>query len=224
MGCVLEIKDLKKSFTAPDGERTAIVNVPSFILDEGEQVALQGSSGSGKTTFLNLIAGILQADSGSVVLAGREITRLPEAERDRVRAQTLGYIFQTFNLLQGYSTLENVTLGMMFGNGADPVRARELLERVGLKDRMDYRPRQLSIGQQQRGAVERALGNRPELILADEPTGNLDNRNAREALALIRSACKENNAALLLVSHDREVLGQFEQTESLERINCINGK
>ncbi|HWF17998.1 MAG TPA: ATP-binding cassette domain-containing protein, partial [Verrucomicrobiae bacterium] len=130
-----------------------------------------------------------------------------------------GYIFQTFNLLQGYTCLENVLLGMSFGPGADKAFAQALLERVGLGNRLKHYPRQLSTGQQQRVAVARALANRPKLVLADEPTGNLDHRNAGASLDLIRAACGENGAALLLVSHDREVLGKFEQVHSLEKIN-----
>jgi ABC-type lipoprotein export system ATPase subunit len=216
---LLEITNLTKSFVSPDGERNMIVDVPSFTLEAGEQVALQGSSGSGKTTFLNLIAGILQADGGQITLAGQPISQMSESERDRARANTLGYVFQTFNLLQGYTALENVALGMMFGPGADFTHARELLDRVGLKERMNYRPRQMSVGQQQRVAVARALANRPKLVLADEPTGNLDHRSAKESLALIREVCRENGAALLLVSHDRDVLKQFDKVQDLAAIN-----
>jgi ABC-type lipoprotein export system ATPase subunit len=222
---VLDVSDLTKNFISPDGERALVVDVPKFSINNGEQLALQGSSGSGKTTFLNLIAGILQPDSGRIELAGAPFSALSEADRDRARANNLGYVFQTFNLLQGYTALENVALGMMFGPGADYAHARSLLERVGLKDRMNYRPRQLSVGQQQRVAVARALANRPKLVLADEPTGNLDHRNAKEALNLIREVCKESGAALLLVSHDRDILAQFEKVEELSKINrAANGK
>ncbi|MCC6793882.1 MAG: ABC transporter ATP-binding protein [Candidatus Hydrogenedentes bacterium] len=216
---VLEVNELKKSFVSPDGERTVIVDVPRFAVDDAQQIALQGSSGSGKTTFLNLIAGILKPDSGDISLAGQSLSKLSEAGRDRVRAQSIGYVFQTFNLLQGYTALENVLLGMMFGRGADVTYAKALLERVGLKDRMNYRPRQLSVGQQQRVAVARALANHPKLVLADEPTGNLDFHHATEALKLIREVCREQNAALLLVTHDREILTQFDHVKSLAEIN-----
>lgn len=216
---ILEIKDLRKSFIAPDRERTLVVDVPEFTLEPGAQVALAGSSGSGKTTFLHLIAGILRPDSGTIVVARHDISAASEAVRDGVRARHVGYIFQTFNLLQGYTALENVELGMMFGRGGDPAYARRLLERVGLRDRMRYRPKQLSVGQQQRVAVARALANHPELVLADEPTGNLDARHAREALELIRGICRENGAALLMVSHDRDVLAGFEQRYDLAEIN-----
>jgi putative ABC transport system ATP-binding protein len=182
-------------------------------------VAVRGASGSGKTTFLNLIAGILQADTGTITLDGHEMTTLSESGRDRVRATTIGYVFQNFNLLQGYTALENVMLGMLFGAGVDAARARGLLERVGLSHRIAYRPAQLSIGQQQRVAVARALANKPRLVLADEPTGNLDRRHAGEALALIREVCRENGAALLLVSHDPAILGLFDRNEDLGDLN-----
>jgi putative ABC transport system ATP-binding protein len=172
-----------------------------------------------KTTFLHLIAGILAPDAGRITLAGHELTALGESARDRLRATALGYIFQTFNLLQGYTALENVLLGMSFGPGADRARAESLLRRVGLGDRLDHYPRQLSTGQQQRVAVARALANQPKLVLADEPTGNLDSANATEVLRLIRETCAENGAALLLVSHDRDVLARFERQASLADLN-----
>jgi putative ABC transport system ATP-binding protein len=217
---MLSVADLRKSFVSPEGARVEIVNVQEFSVAAGAQVALRGESGSGKTTFLNLIAGILAADSGRVSLDGIEMTALSEPKRDRLRAEKLGYIFQTFNLLQGYTILENVVLGMSFGpRGADRAHAREVLERVGLGHRLNHFPRQLSTGQQQRVAVARALANRPKLVLADEPTGNLDRKNAREALALIREVCREQGAALLLVSHDEEVLGAFETPRDFTEIN-----
>ena len=216
---LLEVSQLKKSFTAPDGMRHTVVDIAAFTLEAKAQVALAGESGSGKTTFLNLIAGILKPDSGVVRVAGEEMSALSEAGRDRLRARCIGYIFQTFNLLQGHTVLENVLLGMAFGAGEDRARAEALLKRVGLEQRLHHQPRQLSVGQQQRVAVARALANRPQLVLADEPTGNLDHANARAALALIREACAENGAALLLVTHDREVLGQFESVQDLAKLS-----
>ena len=202
-----------------------IVRVPAFALAAGEQLALRGESGSGKTTFLNLIAGILAADGGQVTIDGTNMTAQGEAQRDRLRAEKLGYIFQTFNLLQGFTVLENVVLGMSFGpRGADRAQARAMLERVGLGHRLNHFPRQLSTGQQQRVAVARALANRPRLVLADEPTGNLDRKHAGEALALIREVCREQGATLLLVSHDEEVLRQFELRRDFAQINQAGEK
>ena len=217
---VLSLKQLLKSYEQPDGVSVDVVRVDTFAMESGQQVALRGTSGSGKTTFLNLIAGILAADAGSIEIDGQDMAALPESRRDRLRAGSMGYIFQTFNLLQGYTALDNVVLGMAFGpGGADRAHARELLERVGLGGRLHHRPRQLSTGQQQRVAVARALANRPKLVLADEPTGNLDPRNSREALQLIREVCRENGAALLLVSHDEEVLAQFEDVRDFASLN-----
>lgn len=218
---ILEIENLRKNYVSPNGDTQTVVNVAAFALNHGEQLALQGESGSGKTTFLNLIAGILQADEGKITIDGAEMTALTEAERDSLRAKKIGYVFQTFNLLQGFSALENVMLGMTFGVGADRQHAEKLLERVGLSDRRDFQPRQLSVGQQQRVAVARALANRPKLVLADEPTGNLDRKRAFEALELIREICAENNTALLLVSHDQEILSKFEKIENLANINAV---
>lgn len=219
MATLLHLRDLKKAFIAPDGSEQVIIDVPSFELAVGQQVALRGESGSGKTTLLHLIAGILKADSGAVEFDGYDLTAMGESARDRIRARHIGYIFQTFNLLQGYTALENIELAMRFGGSVDRSRAKALLERVGLADRMNYRPRQLSVGQQQRVAVARALANQPKLVLADEPTGNLDFRRGGESLKLIREVCAENNAALLLVSHDREILGAFEKVQDLRDIN-----
>jgi putative ABC transport system ATP-binding protein len=220
---LLEITGLKKSFVTPDGAKHMVIDVPEFALSERAQVALSGESGLGKTTFLHLIAGILKPDAGRIRLAGQEVSSLGESARDRLRATTLGYIFQTFNLLPAFTCIENVLLGMSFGPGADHVFAEALLKRVGLGDRLKHYPRQLSTGQQQRVAVARALANRPKLVLADEPTGNLDHANGLAALKLIREACAENGAALLLVSHDREVLGQFETVLELGEINRAGG-
>lgn len=220
---ILEIHNLRKSFTAPDGEESLILDINHFALDEGAQVALEGSSGSGKTTLLHLIAGILTPSSGSVILNGKDLTSLSEPERDRWRATHTGYIFQTFNLLQAYTALENVELGMMFGKGIDTHYAKELLARMGLSHRMDYRPNQLSVGQQQRVALARALANHPSLVLADEPTGNLDPHHTGEALNLIRETCLEQGTALLLVSHDQQILRSFGEVRSLADINRAIG-
>ena len=216
---LLEITNLTKTYARPGGGAHRVVDVAAFALAAGEHRVLRGESGSGKTTFLNLIAGILAPDGGSIRLDGRELATLGEAQRDRLRAGTIGYIFQTFNLLQGHTVLENVELGMAFGRGVEPARAAALLQRVGLGDKLGHYPRQLSTGQQQRVAVARALANQPKLVLADEPTGNLDRRNAGEALALIREVCRESGAALLLVSHDEGVLAGFEGVQDFAVLN-----
>ena len=217
---MLVLAQLQKSYAAPDGVRSTVLDIEGFRLAPGAQVALRGTSGSGKTTLLHVIAGILAPDTGQVLVDGTDMAALPESRRDRLRAAKIGYIFQTFNLLQGHTVLDNVLLGMVFGPaGADRARARTLLERVGLGDRLSHYPRQLSTGQQQRVAVARALANHPKLVLADEPTGNLDRAHAHGALTLIREVCRENDAALLLVSHDEQVLAEFETVIDLAELN-----
>lgn len=220
---LLEIQHLRKDYLSPDGERQQVLDIPTFSVEPGEHVALAGTSGSGKSTFLNVVAGILTADSGSVRFDGQEITNLSEAARDRYRARELGYVFQSFHLLGGYTALENVVLGSSFGGGGDRVQARRLLEKLGLGHRIDHRPHQLSIGQQQRVALARALAGTPRLLLADEPTGNLDPEHAREALDLLRELCSEQGAALLLVSHDPAILQSFERCEEFAAINRAFG-
>jgi putative ABC transport system ATP-binding protein len=219
---LLEIIRLRKSFLTPGGAAQAVIDLSEFHLEAHAQSALAGESGCGKTTLLHLISGILTPEEGQVRLAGSNIAGMGEADRDRYRAAHVGYIFQTFNLLPAFTCLENVLVGMAFGRGIDRNRARHLLERVGLGDRLHYYPRQLSSGQQQRVAVARALANQPELVLADEPTGHLDHRRAREAIALIRETCRETGAALLLVSHDRDLLAGFEDVREFAQLNRVS--
>ncbi|MEM9381123.1 MAG: ABC transporter ATP-binding protein [Planctomycetota bacterium] len=216
---LLELRDIRKVFRTPDGDQQTILDMPRFDVEAGQQVAVAGTSGSGKTTFLNVIAGLLSPTSGTVTFDGTDVSAFGEAQRDAWRADELGYVFQTFNLLGGYTALENVVLGMTFGPGPDRGFATELLTRLGLADRLGHRPSQLSIGQQQRVALARALANRPRLVLADEPTGNLDPRFALEALGLLRGLCAEQGAALVCVSHDPRVLDDFEGRVEFADIN-----
>jgi len=226
----LLIHRLKKTYYAPDGSSVPVIDIPELYLADGEQVALIGTSGSGKTTLLHMIAGILLPDSGNVVFGydpkvpdspdSIDLTALTEAQRDVFRGGTIGYIFQTHHLLPGFTALENVLLGMTFtGRAHDPAWARELLGEVGLSDRLNYRPQKLSVGQQQRVAVARALANRPKLVLADEPTGALDSQNAQQVLDLIRKLCSTVGSSLLLVSHDLDIARQLPRVVTLSEIN-----
>ncbi|QDT07665.1 Lipoprotein-releasing system ATP-binding protein LolD [Rubripirellula lacrimiformis] len=217
---LLEVNDVIKTFAQPGGGRLTVLDIPQFRIEEGEQVALVGTSGGGKTTLLHLIAGLLTPDSGSLTLDGTELTRLSEQGRDRFRASKIGYVFQTFNLLPAFSAIENVRLGMTFGSGRqDTERAKDLLGRVGLADRANYRPSQLSVGQQQRVAIARALAGKPRLLLADEPTANVDPVSAESVLELIRSSCRDEDIAMLIVTHDMDIAAKFDRIERLEDIN-----
>jgi len=217
---MLRIKNLKKTFIEPNGEPLHVLDIPKFNLADGEQMALVGRSGCGKTTLLHVIAGISTATSGNVYIDNLDITRLSEAGRDRFRAENVGYVFQTFNLLSGFTALENVQLGMTFARGRkDPQRAKELLDRVGLSHRLSHKPATMSVGEQQRTAVARALANEPKLLLADEPTANVDPANQQAMIELIRQTCEEERVALILVTHAMDVAEQFERIEQLEDIN-----
>jgi ABC-type lipoprotein export system ATPase subunit len=226
----LLIHKLKKTYYAPDGSSVPVIDIPELYLADAEQVALIGTSGSGKTTLLHMIAGILKPDTGNVVFGydpknpnssdSIDLTMLSEAERDVFRGRNIGYIFQTHHLLPGFTALENVLLGMTFtGRAHDRNWAQHLLEEVGLSDRLNYRPQKLSLGQQQRVAVARALANRPKLVLADEPTGALDITNAQQVLDLIRRLCSEVGSSLLLVSHDLDIARQLPRVLTLTEIN-----
>lgn len=220
----IRLVQLRKTFTAPDGSIVPVIDVEQFILDDNQQVALIGSSGSGKTTLLHLIAGILTPDEGKILFQDKEgsfdLAKLSEPKRDIFRGRNIGYIFQTHHLLPGLTALENVLLGMSFtGRRADKNWANYLLKEVGLSDRLHYKPGKLSVGQQQRVAVARALANRPKLVLADEPTGALDYTTARTVLGLIRGLCREVGASLLMVTHDLDLADLFPRKVSLTELN-----
>ncbi len=220
MSEILTITDLIKTFSQPGGGSLTVLDIPSLQVAVGEQVALIGKSGGGKTTLLHLIAGLLVPDEGSIRIAKTELTRLSEQGRDRFRAGSIGYVFQTFNLMPAFTALENVKLGMTFGSGRrDSARAVDLLERVGLADRANYRPAQLSVGQQQRVAIARALAGSPKILLADEPTANVDPVSAENVLELIRNTCREEQVAMLMVTHDMEIASRFDRVEELDKIN-----
>lgn len=219
---MLILKDIKKQYLQPNGEVLPILDVPSFSVGEGEQVALLGPSGCGKTTLLHIIAGITVPTSGSVTIDKIDITRYGESARDRIRADKIGYVFQTFNLLPAFSAVENVLLGMTFGPGKRDIgRAKSLLKRVGLEHRMSHKPDSMSVGEQQRVAVARALANKPRLLLADEPTANVDPRNQQKIVDLILETCREENIALIMVTHSMQVAGHFRRVDQLADVNLV---
>ena len=215
----IEARGLVKEYSGPDGLVVRALDVSELALPAGAELAVAGPSGSGKTTLFHIVAGLLLPTSGEIRVLGEALGRLGEAQRDRFRACHIGYVFQIGNLLGGFSALENVLLAMGFAGLIPPAerrgRAQELLARVGLAERMHYRPSQLSSGQQQRVALARALANRPALVLADEPTAHLDYATGVQITALLRATCAESGAALLLASHDRELLASFERAVSL---------
>lgn len=199
---MLAVETVRKSF---GGERPRVVlHGVSLHLAAGEYIAVMGESGSGKSTLLNLIAGLDLPDSGRIVVAGQDMAALDDAARTRLRRARMGFIFQAFHLLPHLSVARNVGLPLALnGAGTDAIAARveEVLAAVGMLDRQHDLPNQLSGGEMQRVAIARALAHRPSLVLADEPTGNLDAQSAAEVLALLRTQLERDNAAGILVTH-----------------------
>ena len=216
---VVAIQDLTVDYSI-GAETLRVLDVPAWDVGPQEQVVLWGPSGSGKSTLLNVVAGLLRPTRGRVEVCGQEISGFGEAQRDRFRARHISYIFQTFNLLAGYTALENVLMGAAFSSKrVDRAQALHLLEQVGLGHRARHRPSALSIGEQQRVAIARALAKEPELILADEPTGSLDPRHAAGVATLLRNACQEHGCALIVVSHEATVAQTFEKRVEFMSLN-----
>ncbi|MGG1659281.1 ABC transporter ATP-binding protein [Brevibacillus sp. NRS-1366] len=188
-------------------------------INRGEFVALCGSSGSGKSTLLNLLAGLTKPEEGSVMVSGEQISSFNENQLCLFRRKSMGFIFQSYNLLPNLTALENVELPLIFaGEGVKKRRAKatQILERVGLDGRLDHKPNELSGGQQQRVSIARALVNQPGIILADEPTGNLDSRTEQEILNLMREMNKENGTTFIIVTHEQEVAEQSDRVIYLQ--------
>jgi putative ABC transport system ATP-binding protein len=204
---IVQITGLKKDLTTGQAVVHALRGV-DLMVEEGEYLAVVGPSGSGKTTLLGLIGGLDAPTEGQVVVTGVDITELGEDRLAEIRNAAVGFVFQFFNLIPTLTALENVELPVQFAAHVrfDPGRrARELLELVGLGDRLHHRPPELSGGEQQRTAIARALANAPALLLADEPTGNLDSATGEEILRLLRRLCDESGQTVVMVTHDPRV-------------------
>jgi putative ABC transport system ATP-binding protein len=206
---MLELEDVVKHYEGAEEEVHAIDGV-SFTIAPGEMLALLGPSGSGKTTLLLLIAALLKPDAGAIRHRGHDITSLSERQASQYLLRDVGFIFQNFRLMPRVSALENAARkSLISGAGVRQSQTRALpwLERVGLTNRLQHTPEQLSGGERQRVAIARALASEPHLILADEPTGNLDSTRSREIVELLRSVARERDACVLLVTHDTEIAG-----------------
>lgn len=215
---MIHLQNIRKSYEN-DAEASPVLAFEAWRLEAGERVALMGESGSGKTTLLNLLSGLLIPDSGVVGIAGTDLAKLSEAQRDRFRAAHIGYVFQTFHLLEGYSALENVELGALFAKGhLEAGRAEALLELVGLGERKDYLPSQLSVGQQARVAFARALINKPRILLADEPTGSLDRQTGRQVLDLMLKTATDQGITVVCATHDPDVAAALDRTVRVEEL------
>jgi putative ABC transport system ATP-binding protein len=201
---MLEVQDLVKHYPAVGGEVVRAVDGVSLEVAAGEMVVLYGPSGSGKTTLLLMVATLLEPTAGRVLIGGRDVSSLSEREASHFRLSELGFIRQNFDLLPGVSAIDNAVLKLLKTmRWRDAQREiRPLLERLGLAERLAHRAETLSMGERQRVMIARALSTKPQLLLADEPTGSLDTQRGQEVLELLRGLCRERNVAIVLVSHD----------------------
>ncbi len=205
---MIEFKNVIKRYSQP------ILSIQELSIADRSKIGIYGPSGTGKTTFLHLISGLITPSEGSIFVNGTELSALSESKRDRFRAKHIGYVFQTFNLVEGYTALENVMLSQVFLYGrSDKSKASEMLDRVGLSERKNHIPSTLSVGQQQRVCIARALVNDPDILLADEPTGSLDPESSKLVMDQILEF--SDGRTLLLVSHDNAVLDRFNDRLSL---------
>ncbi|NUQ65698.1 MAG: ABC transporter ATP-binding protein [Pirellulales bacterium] len=205
---MIQLHDVRKVYHLEEVEVVALCGV-SLSIEQGEYVALMGPSGSGKSTLMNLLGCLDRPTDGSYLLAGEEVAKMSRDARARLRNQQIGFVFQSFNLLARTSAVENVELPLLYSHGIGGRerrrRAVEVLEKLGLADRLDHHPGQLSGGQQQRVAVARALVNRPSILMADEPTGNLDSRTSRELMEIFGQLNSEEGITIILVTHEQDI-------------------
>ena len=213
---MIVLRDIRKTYNLDEIDVPVLKGV-SFDIEAGELVALVGASGSGKSTLMNILGCLDRPSSGFYQLDGREVSDLSVPERAAMRRATIGFVFQSFNLLPRTSALENVMMPLTYApenlsEKAMRTRAVALLEKVGLADRMDHQPSQLSGGQQQRVAIARALVNQPRLLLADEPTGNLDSKTSEEILTMFQDLNRTDGLTVILVTHERDVAAHARRT------------
>lgn len=201
---MIELRQITKVYSLGKRELQVLRGI-DLSVGQGELVAIMGPSGSGKTTLLNILGCLDRPTSGSYHLEGKEVSSLSSRELAAIRARKVGFVFQTFNLLPRLSALANVELGLKYAGGEDRELALEALRRVGLAERADHRPTELSGGEQQRVAIARALVKKPPVVLADEPTGNLDSKSGEEILSLLTELHKEQGITLLMITHDPDV-------------------
>jgi putative ABC transport system ATP-binding protein len=224
---MLEVKNLVKTYATAAG-KVAATNDISFTIPDGQFVSVLGRSGSGKSTLLSLLGALDKPTSGSIVVGDKDVTKLGDHELIEYRGRTIGFVFQSYNLIPNLSALENVMLPMEFAKVSKQERrerAAHLLSQVGLEtDQMTRRPNHLSGGQQQRVAIARALANKPQLILADEPTGNLDSQTGKMIFDLLHNLSKSENTTIIVVTHDEEIAGKTDRTFRLEDGKLKKGK
>ncbi len=202
---ILEAKHLKKYYGKDDNLTKAVDDI-SFSVETGEFIAIVGTSGSGKTTLLNLLGGLDYADSGEVIVNGTSILALEDEECTVFRRRNIGFVFQSYNLVSTLNVYKNVTLPISLdGNKIDEQYLKRVMKTLGIENKEKSRPNQLSGGQQQRVAIARAIASKPAIVLADEPTGNLDSRTSAEVMGLLKMTSKEFNQTIIIITHNEEI-------------------
>lgn len=213
---LIEVKNLSKLYGSGEAEITALKNI-NLNIEQGEFVAIVGPSGSGKSTLLHLLGGVDKPSSGEVIIKGESIYKLKEKELAILRRRKLGFVFQFFNLIPVLTAEENIEMPVLLDNGKiDKNYMNELLKLLGLEERRNHHPSELSGGQQQRVSIGRALSNKPSIILADEPTGNLDSKNSKEVLELLKYCAKKYNQTLILITHDINIAKSADRVITIE--------
>ena len=215
---MIAAENLRKTYSKR-GKRVEALKGVSFNIHKGEFVGITGASGSGKSTLINILGGLLRPSEGTLKISGRDVYQMKDKELSSFRNKTVGFVFQSFNLLEDYTSLENVMLPLIIGGYPLKERrklAENALEAVGLKNRLKHRPKELSGGQRQRVAIARAIVNSPKIIIADEPTGNLDPENAAEIMRLLKEIT-DSGVTVLTVTHSREFLSFFDKNIKVER-------
>ncbi|WP_297712772.1 ABC transporter ATP-binding protein [Clostridium sp.] len=213
---LIEVKNLSKVYGSGEAEVTALKNI-DLNIEQGEFVAIVGPSGSGKSTLLHLLGGVDKPTSGEVIIKGESIYKLKEKELAILRRRKLGFVFQFFNLIPVLTAEENIEMPVLLDNGKiDKNYMNELLKLLGLEERRNHHPSELSGGQQQRVSIGRALANKPSIILADEPTGNLDSKNSKEVLELLKYCAKKYNQTLILITHDINIAKSADRVITIE--------
>ena len=213
---LIEVKNLSKLYGSGEAEITALKNI-NLNIEQGEFVAIVGPSGSGKSTLLHLLGGVDKPSSGEVIIKVESIYKLKEKELAILRRRKLGFVFQFFNLIPVLTAEENIEMPVLLDNGKiDKNYMNELLKLLGLEERRNHHPSELSGGQQQRVSIGRALANKPSIILADEPTGNLDSKNSKEVLELLKYCAKKYNQTLILITHDINIAKSADRVITIE--------
>ena len=213
---LIEVKNLSKLYGSGEAEITALKNI-NLNIEQGEFVAIVGPSGSGKSTLLHLLGGVDKPSSGEVIIKVESIYKLKEKELAILRRRKLGFVFQFFNLIPVLTAEENIEMPVLLDNGKiDKNYMNELLKLLGLEERRNHHPSELSGGQQQRVSIGRALANKPSIIVADEPTGNLDSKNSKEVLELLKYCAKKYNQTLILITHDINIAKSADRVITIE--------